>query len=286
MSARVDQAAHTALNAATTTIADRARLRSLLLPFAGAWLSAPPSRALGFRLRPREFRLLVRYRLGLPMADAARPCPMCPDTLDQRGLHAASCKNYPGITARHNGVRDALLALAKNAGFSAESETRHLLDHTPALLGRRPADVYIRAWDGAQDMCLDVSVVNPLTKSALDRWPESVVTRTESAKIRESAGPLRVANLLFLPVVMETYGGLGPQAMVADEEGLGKALAHASEDGDEGRAINAVGTKLAFVCQQGLARSFHARYTTLHQHNMFQRMLLGVDEEADEDALG
>ncbi len=49
-------------------------------------------------------------------------------------------------------------------------------------------------------MCLDVAVVNPLTKSALDRWPESVVTRTASRpKIRESAGPLRVANLLFLP---------------------------------------------------------------------------------------
>ncbi len=66
---------------------------------------------------------------------------------------------------------------------------------------------------------------------------------------------------------METYGGLGPQAMVAVKR-LGKALAHASEDGDEDGAINAVGTKLAFVCQQGLARSFHARYTTtLHQHN-------------------
>ncbi len=55
-------------------------------------------------------------------------------------------------SARHNRVRDALLALAKNAGFSAESVTRYLLDHTPELLGRRPADVYIRAWDGAQDM--------------------------------------------------------------------------------------------------------------------------------------
>jgi hypothetical protein len=285
MTARVDQAAHKALKAATNTTAGLARLRSLLLPFAGAFLNATPSRALGLRIRPREFRLLVRYRLDLPMADAARPCPMCPDTLDLHGLHAASCKNYPGITARHNGVRDALLVLAKNAGFAAESETRHLLDHTPALLGRRPADVYIRSWDGAQDMCLDVSVVNPLTKSALDRWPESAVAHTEVAKIRESAGPLRVANLLFLPVVMETYGGLGPQAMVAVKR-LGKALAQVSEDGDEGRAINAVGTRLAFVCQQGLARSLHARYTTLHQHNLFQRMLLGRDEEDDEDALG
>ncbi len=65
-------------------------------------------------------------------------------------------------------MRDALLALAKNAaGISAESETRYPSSTTrPSCWGVVPADVYIRAWDGAQDMCLDVAVVNPLTPSA------------------------------------------------------------------------------------------------------------------------
>ncbi len=53
--------------------------------------------------------------------------------------------------------------------------------------------------------------------------------------------------------------------------------------GHEGRAINALGTKLlAFVCQQG-----HARYTTnpAPAQLLLQRMLLGVDEEAYEETL-
>jgi hypothetical protein len=127
----------------------------------------------------------------------------------------------------------------------------------------------------------------PLTKSAIDRWPESVVARTENQKEKESKHLLELGGRLFLPVVMETYGGLGPKAMVVVRR-LGKALAQASaENRDEGRAINTLGTKLAFVCQQGLARSLHARYSTLHQHNMFQGMLgEGDDDDNEVDGLG
>ncbi len=60
---------------------------------------------------------------------------------------------------------------------------------------------------------------------------------------------------------METYGGFGSKAMDLIRQ-LGKALAAAADDdGDEVQAINNLGTKRSFVCQQGLARSLHARYT-------------------------
>ncbi len=52
-----------------------------------------------------------------------------PTLLDPMGMHAASCYGYPGLSTRHNRVRDALLALARKAGFTAESETNHLLAH-------------------------------------------------------------------------------------------------------------------------------------------------------------
>jgi hypothetical protein len=264
MSARVDQAALKALQAATRTVPELARLRDLQAPFAGSLATVPPNRALGFRLRPMEFRLSIRYRLGLPLADRPRPCPLCPGTLDIYGVHAASCKAYPGISTRHNAVRDATLEAAKKAKFAAESETLHLLDHSPDTLGRRPADVLVHGWEGEKAMCLDVSVVNPLTASAIDRWPASAVVFAEDAKIKASEALCAQSGLLFLAVVMGTYGGLGLKAKVALNR-IGKALAAASEEGgDEGRAVHTLGTKISFACQKGLARSLHARYTSLH----------------------
>jgi hypothetical protein len=283
MSARADQEAQKALIAATTSLADRARLRSLTLPYAGSWIMVSPSKALGFRLRPREFRLLLRYRFGLPLAGGAQPCPMCqdrsPTLLDPMGTHAASCYGYPGLSTRHNRVRDALLALARKAGFTAESETNHLLALGGGdAEGRRPADVLVHSWEGTKSICLDVSVVNPLTPSALQRWPGWAVEFAEDKKIQDSAVLCAQNDLLFLPVVMETYGGFGSKAMQLIRK-LGKALAAAADDGDEAQAINNLGTKLSFVCQQALARSLHARYTTLHRHNMFEGLLEGEEEQ-------
>ena len=46
-----------------------ARLASLGLPHAGAWLDAVPIPALGLYLHPSEFVLAVRYRIGSPVYD-------------------------------------------------------------------------------------------------------------------------------------------------------------------------------------------------------------------------
>jgi hypothetical protein len=281
MSARVDQAAHKALMRDAHTGADQERLRSLTMPFAGSLATTSPSKALGFRLRPREFRLSIRYRLGLPLADAPQPCPACGEALDVYGVHAVSCKFYPGITARHNHIRDALLVLVRKAGFTADKETNHLLAHSAETEGRRPADVLIHSWSGTQSICLDVAVVNPLAPTALSHstmQPGSAAGRAEAQKIQASRALCAQNDLLFQPVVLETYGGLGPRAMEVVRT-LGKALAAASDDMNEGQAINFLGTKLSFLCQQGVARSLNARYTSLHRYNLFD----GVPPEAEED---
>jgi hypothetical protein len=288
MSARVDQAAQKALFRDAPTGADQVRLSSLTLPFAGSPTTATPSKALGFRMRPRAFRLLLRYRLGLPLADAPRPCPACGETLDVHGVHAASCKVYPGITARHNLIRDALLVLARKAGFTADKETNHLLAHTAETEGRRPADVLVHLWSGTKSVCLDVAVVNPLTSTALrlnSMQPGSAARREELRKIAQSRVLCEQNDLLFQPVVLETYGGLGEQALEVVRT-LGKALAAASDDMNEDQATNYLGTKLSFLCQQGLARSLNARYTTLHLHNMFDGMQTGMEGDDRDDDVG
>ena len=58
-------------------VRERARIASVSLPHAGDWLVVAPLVALGLHLRPAEFVLVVKYRLGLAVFDQAGPCPAC-----------------------------------------------------------------------------------------------------------------------------------------------------------------------------------------------------------------
>ena len=68
ISLRIDQhkhqtfVSHTANNG---SIRDKARLNSLGLPNSGAWMNVLPSPSLGLHLKPAEFIVSVKYRLGL-----------------------------------------------------------------------------------------------------------------------------------------------------------------------------------------------------------------------------
>ena len=79
-----------------------ARLNSLTLPYAGSWLLTPPIAVLGLHLRPTEFTLAARYRLGINVYDSDGPCPACQQFSDAKGDHALCCGRYgdrsPGIT--------------------------------------------------------------------------------------------------------------------------------------------------------------------------------------------
>ena len=50
-------------------VRERARVASVSLPHAGDWLVVAPLVALGLHLRPQEFVLAVKYRLGLALFD-------------------------------------------------------------------------------------------------------------------------------------------------------------------------------------------------------------------------
>ena len=56
---------------------ESARLLSLSVRHAGAWLSAPPIPALVLHMAPNEFRISPKYRLRVPAYDAERKCPFC-----------------------------------------------------------------------------------------------------------------------------------------------------------------------------------------------------------------
>jgi hypothetical protein len=240
----------------------RARLLSASLPYSGAWLSAFPIRHLDFTLPSRMFRMLLRYRLGIPLASSPSLCGHCNgQTLDIYGDHAAQCPGVFGNTARHNLVRDALFVLLKKANFAARTEVLRLFPGDP---GKRPADVLVDYWTGSRSVCLDVAISNPLSLSAIKyaaKRPGYAAHHTASKKQSKYAAACRVNNLAFVPFVLETFGGFGPSA-VAVVKRIAAALSDAS-DMTLAVATHRVATRLSFVCQRGLARTLASRYPTL-----------------------
>ena len=144
-------------------VRERARLLSLTLPHSGDWLNTPPLTALGLDLRPVEFVLASKYRLGINVYSRTGPCPACLRPSDTLGDHAMSCGTGGERIARHNHLRDGLFEMAVSASLGPIKEGRFLLPGDD----RRPADVFIPYWAGGRDAALDVTVVNPLQAATL-----------------------------------------------------------------------------------------------------------------------
>ena len=118
------------------------RLRRVALPHAGSFITAVPSEEDGNDtiLRPRNFRIAVAYRLGVPVLAESISCPMCKQTIDKSGDHATCCTHSGDLIVRHNAVRNFVNRVATDALLSPFMEKRGILGETS---GRRPGDVTI-----------------------------------------------------------------------------------------------------------------------------------------------
>ena len=142
------------------TARDHVRLVNQEGPFASAWLSAIPNRALNNTLSDTDFRSLCRFWLGLPLLLEGQnlpSCPECHEALDPFGDHFVTCRKN-GCTQRHNALRDAWSHVLASANI------RHLKEiATPS--GDRPADLLLVGWDKGTDVCVDLTVTSPTSVS-------------------------------------------------------------------------------------------------------------------------
>ena len=93
VSTKIDLANQALLSPKILEVGERevARMASLSLPQAGAWLNCPPLPALGLHLRGSEFVVAVKFRLGMPVYDMAGQCPACGRQSDILGDHGMVC---------------------------------------------------------------------------------------------------------------------------------------------------------------------------------------------------
>ena len=103
-----------------------------------------------------------------------------------------------------------LVGWCRNALLQPKRELEGLLPD-----GRRPADIFLPAWDHGRGVCIDVGVTCPLQKSFVKRTAKKsgVAAKNYADKKRIFyEDDLARGNLDFVPFVVETLGGLGAQA--------------------------------------------------------------------------
>jgi hypothetical protein len=224
---------------------DHARLVELADPMAGSWLTPPPSEALGLAFTPAEYRVLLRWRLGLvlrPGPPALQTCDSCGEMEDLFGDHRLCCIKASHIP-RHKGIVDALARSIVTSGARVEKDV--------AVAGKeRPADVMIYGW-GPKDEAVDVTVSHTVATfdnpGALDR-----LSRAAMFKHHHYDVSCRQANLGFRVFGLTSFGSASPETMGI----MGDLRAHLCErfgKREGGVLAQQAVEKVSVACMKGVA---------------------------------
>eukprot|EP00731_Ephydatia_muelleri_P005873 Em0003g121a len=165
--------------------ANKARLLSVSAPHATSWLSVIPSTSQGLNLDPIEFRVAVKWWLGLDTFQGSQ-CAFCPaHSLDPLGHHALTCKFEVG------------------AGLFP--------DHSQS----RPANILLQNWNLGRPVALDISIVSPLNPSTLAEAGATfgaVLEATESRKHQANDEKCSALGWVSTPLAVDSYGAWGKEA--------------------------------------------------------------------------
>ena len=188
---------------------ERQRLIRVAQPHACGFITGVPSEEDGNDtiLRPRNFRVSVAYRLGVPLFKDVVNCTMCKQTIDVYGDHATCCTTTGDLILRHNSIRNLMDKLASEGLLSPVMEKKGILGPTT---GRRPGDVTIPLWSQGKGLAIDVAVTSPFTRKAVRSSSpcEDYAAQQKHAKYDAS---FRGKNYLFAAVVFETTGAINEE---------------------------------------------------------------------------
>ena len=157
-----------------------------------------------------EYRLLLRWWLGLPILPVGVTlpgCPLCRGSIDPFGDHFLCCEQN-GSTQRHNAFRNAFHEMCVRYGIEVEKEAE-------CLAGRRPADILLLQWSRGQHVAVDFVCSHP---AGLAQHPLVVdnakrhCNLAEARKMQADGPPCEAKGWGFSPFGLSTWGGLGSSA--------------------------------------------------------------------------
>ena len=222
---------------------------------ASAWKRAAPTQPLT-TLLDKQYRIAARLNLGLPPFSSDRQlpadCPLCSkgqNAVANDPWHFLICKSqsYREVSTRHHAVKDALYRAVLLTGGQAVGEVKGL----QAGSDLRP-DLQI-VYPG-RHVLSDVAVVHPLAARGRQHPANSTATAKdmEGRKRRKYAAIASRHDAELLPFVVETCGGLGPDALALLDLISGAASEHLSLWSREDAATDVLHS-VAIAIQKGNA---------------------------------
>ena len=113
-----------------------------------------------------------------------------------------------GPTERHNGLRDQLCHTLCAGGITFSKEVM--------VPGRtRPADILLHNWSKGMDVCVDLTITNPLQAENLPLKPDTAfshLSQAERDKHKKHNESCEKQRWLSNPAAFSPWGGCGPAA--------------------------------------------------------------------------
>ena len=186
-------------------------------PGASTWLSATALTP-ATTIDDASYCLAARLRLGLPPQDImpqnCHSCrqysPVSLSLVERNEWHYLSCMEGHGatsISARHHAVVQQIARHARLAGAVVVVEPPHLFTDN----NKRP-DILIIL--NHKNYLIDVTITHPTAPSNIKRAQKHLgqAIHAEKLKTNKYHELSKEQNCTFVPFVIETYGGIAPQA--------------------------------------------------------------------------
>lgn len=236
---------------------DRARLNSLNLPHASAWLQVIPNKNLGFFMTNPEFRASVLLRLGLPVYATPSTCALCNKVLDVHGYHSLSCGKGGDRVIRHNAIRDLLFNLCSQACLQPKKEVSNLVSGT----SERPGDVFIPRWNLGKSAAIDVSITFPMQPKFIIKTAEKGGVAAKAAELAKNSkyqtSLQNRTDIVFIPFILESFGGYGSSALEFVKSLISDIKSRSLDSGSN--IAHRIWQKFSFLLQKENSRSICRR---------------------------
>ena len=138
---------------------DQTRLLEQMNGIGSSFMCVPPSPGLHTVIPADEYRLAVKWWLGLRLIEEPRGsrCPGCTQVIDMFGDHLLCCprNNY---TKRHAAVQEALVSCLVECGQGVEKEKELPEEFQPVGRRLRPADLLLHHWESGRHVAVDLTI--------------------------------------------------------------------------------------------------------------------------------